>query len=123
MAQNNSRDRLDRSLARRGEDAVIRRAIGTSPATYAEAPLRILIRGYKPEELSGGVVQGDSKVIASPTSLLAVSPTVWPGKATGTLVPKNLDQVTIQGRLRSVQAVAAFYENSELVRLELQVRG
>jgi hypothetical protein len=123
MATNNSRARLDRSLVRRGEDAVIRRAIGTSPATYAECPIRILFRGYRPQELAGGVQQGDSLAIVSPSSLLAISPTVWPGKATGTLVPKALDQITVQGRLRSVIACAAFYENAELVRLEIQCRG
>jgi len=114
-----ARARLDRALITRGEDATLRRRIG-SGSTYAEVTVRISFRGYRPQELSGGIQQGDSLCILSPTPILA---STWPGAAGGTQMPKALDQITVQGRVRAVQAASVIYEGGEPVRIELQVRG
>lgn len=116
-----ARARLDRALLTRGEDGLLRRRIG-SGSTFVEITVRCLPRGYRPAELSGGIMQGDTMVIVSPTALLNAG-AAWPGAAGGTVVPKALDQFTFQGRLRSVIAASPFYESGELVRIELQVRG
>lgn len=116
-----SRARLDRSLIKRGEDAVLRRRVGTS-AVFVEVGVRIHFRGYKPDELTGGIQQGDSVAILSPTQILAAG-AAWPGAAGGVQMPRANDGLTVQGRLRNVQAVSVIYEAAEPVRIELQVRG
>jgi hypothetical protein len=71
------------------------------------------VRGFKPDELIGGISQNDSKVILSPTGLAG-----WPGGA-----PKKDDWITIDGRVRSVMAAEPIKMNDVLVRIELQVKG
>ena len=113
-------DQLDRSLARRGEDAVLRRRIGTSP-NFVEVPVRIHFRGYRAEEVVGGIFQGDSLAILSPSQIEAAD--TWPGAAGGGKMPKINDGLTVQGRVRNVQAAPVICENGEPIRIDMQVRG
>lgn len=57
---------LDRQIAAHGQNAKLERL---SPAALGD--VRVFFRGYRPEELSGGIQQGDSAAILSPTSLRA----------------------------------------------------
>jgi hypothetical protein len=81
------------------------------------------MRQYQPDELVGGIIQGDSFVILSPSEIIAAN---WPGTVTAPgdkRVPKHGDQLIVQGIARTVQTGTPFYIAGALVRLELQVRG
>lgn len=119
--------RLDAALARRGEDVVLRRNT-LGPGNVAVpflATVRGHVRGYKPAELTGTIIQGDSHVILSPTDIETAG---WPGPTTGTVtgdprVPRKADAVIIQGTPRQVMAAEPIYLAGTLVRINLQVRG
>lgn len=113
------RERLDRALADKGEDGVLRRRMGTGN-TFVEVPCRVLIRGYKPEQLIGGLTQQDAQAVISPSPILA---STFPGAAGGTRWPKVNDLLLVQGRLRNVQATATVFIGPEPVRIEMTVRG
>jgi hypothetical protein len=114
---------LDDQIALHGEDVVLRRLVPGAPPV--EATVRAHVRGYLPRELVGSIVQGDTRVVLSPTSISAAG---WPGAATqidGTdaAVPRKGDRVVLSGRVRAVEAAAPVYLAGALVRIELQVRG
>ena len=116
---------LDRGLAARGEDVVLRRISGSGPsATSIDVVCRAVVRGYRPEELVGGIAQGDSQVILSPSEIRVSG---WPdlgGSPSGTAsLPRKGDKLIVQGRMRTIEAVAPIQVAAELVRIDLQVRG
>ncbi|GEP12823.1 hypothetical protein MMMDOFMJ_4407 [Methylobacterium gnaphalii] len=76
--------------------------------------MQVFFRGYRPDELAGGIQQGDSTAILSPTSL----------GASGFPRPiKTNDKLTVAGRKRNVQAVEPVSMNDVLVRVNLWLRG
>ncbi len=103
--------KLDRAVAKFGQTVTLRRGKDTAP--LAIATVKAHVRGFKPDELIGGIDQNDSKVILSPSGL-----TNWPGGA-----PIKGDWVTIDGRVRSIVAAEPIKMNDVLVRIELQVKG
>ena len=110
---------LDRQLRLHGHDAVLRRSTwsGTNKAS-ADVTVRIKLQGYAPDELVGGIMQGDSKVVMAPTQIKAAG---WPA---GTPEPpKAGDTLVSAGRARAVIAAEPIYLGGELVRINLQVRG
>jgi hypothetical protein len=106
---------LDRALARAGEPIVLRRVVGTNPQTWFDVTCQASVRGYRPEQLIGGITQTDSFVILSPTQILDAQ---WAGG-----IPKVNDKAIVQGRVRNVEFVAPIYVGGELVRIEMRVRG
>lgn len=102
---------LDRQLAAHGETVTLRRPVANAAAI--EVDVLAFVRGYRPDELAGGIQQGDSEVVLSPTSLVAP----WPD------LPKRLDKVLIDGRLRNVEMANAVRIAGEVVRINLMVRG
>lgn len=110
---------LDRQLHLHGHDAVLRRATwsGTTKTT-ADVTVRIKLRGYAPDELVGGIIQGDSAVVMSPTQINAAG---WPSGAPEP--PKAGDTLVSAGRARAVIAAEPIYLGGEVVRIEMQVRG
>jgi uncharacterized membrane protein len=116
---------LDLSLVNDGEDFVLRRIISTSSPPNLDVTCRGCIRGYMPDELTVSVIQGDSKIIMSPTQITAAS---WPNPSSpvGDLdsrVPRKGDKAIVQGKTRNIEAAAPIYLANVLVRIELQVRG
>lgn len=119
--------RLDGSLARVGEDVVLRRnTLGPGGVQIPfDATVRAQVRGYEPAELTAAVIQGDSRVILSPTQIEQAG---WPGATAAPVtgdrrVPRRGDVVLVQGTPRHVFAAAPKYVGGVLVRIELQVRG
>lgn len=100
---------LDRQIAAHGQNAKLERL---SPAALGD--VRVFFRGYRPEELFGGIQQGDSTAILSPTSLKASG---LPG------LPAVNWKLTISGRKRNVQAVEPVEMDGVLVRVNLWLRG
>lgn len=116
---------LDRGLAARGQDVILRRISGSGPsATSIDVACRAVVRGYRPEELVGGIAQGDSQVILSPSEIRSSG---WPdpgGLPSGSAsLPKKGDKLIVQGRMRTIEAVAPIQVAGELVRIDLQIRG
>lgn len=81
------------------------------------------LNDYRPEEIVGGIIQGDSRVILSPTQIIAGSWGGTPADGTDGRVPVKNDHLIVAGRARVVQAAVPFYMDGQLVRIELQVRG
>jgi len=119
---------LDRSLAVDGEDFTVRRVVGTNSPVNTDVSCRGFVRGYQPQELTTTIIQGDAKIILSPTQIIAGS---WPGGAPPTganaaldqRVPRRGDKAVVQGKVLNIEAAAPIYLDNVLVRIELQVRG
>lgn len=119
---------LDRSLAVDGEDFVLRRVVGTNSPVNTDVTCRGVVRGYQPQELTTNIIQGDAKIILSPTQIIATS---WPGGAPATganaaldhRVPRRGDKAVVQGKVLNIEAAAPIYLDNVLVRIELQIRG
>lgn len=68
MTPDDAKNSYRQLLTEHGELVTLRRFTGTgSPPSHTDYPssggIRARVRGYKPEELVGGIVQGDSEVI------------------------------------------------------------
>lgn len=122
---------LDSALAEAGENIRLQRlTLGPNGAQIPfEVTCRASVRQYQPSELAGGIIQGDSLVILSPTEIIKAQ---WPGGTPQSSdadkrVPRGGagqgDKVIIQGRARNIEAAAPYYLAGELVRIELQCRG
>ena len=98
---------LDAALSRRGTTIQLRK---TNTAT-GQISVLAKWRGYKPDELTGIIQQGDSKVIISPTGLDAFG------------IPPQNGYVVIDNAPRRIIAPNPIYDGGVLVRIELQVRG
>lgn len=96
---------IDRQIASHGQVAKLERGSGFS------GDIRVFHRGYRPDELSGGIQQGDSTAIVSPTDLGAAG------------IPKRLDKLTVGGRKRNIETAEPVYMNDVLVRVNLWLRG
>lgn len=103
---------LDRQIKANGQSAELRRF--DDAGKKSAHPLRVFLRGYVPNELGGGIDQGDSAVVISATD--------WGRLDVGTL-PERLDQLHVGGRLRTIENVDPVYIDDVLVRINVQVRG
>jgi hypothetical protein len=114
--------RLDASIARTGEPVILRRGVS---APFTDLPVTAHVRGYQADEIAGGIMAGDLRVIISATGLdnpawIAATP------VNGTVdrrIPKINDKIIVQGRSRAVQTVNAIHIANLLTRIEMQVRG
>jgi hypothetical protein len=111
---------LDSALDTAGEDIrLVRLTLAAGEQIPFGVDCRAAVRQYQPAELVGGIVQGDSQVIVSPSEL---SRRQWPGPGLPPL-PRKGDRVVVQGRARNVEAVMPFVVGDVVVRIELLVRG
>lgn len=113
-------------LAEDGSGAVLVRRYagkGVSRAIVAEASALAKVIMYKPEQLVGGIVQGDRKAIV----LVDPDAAVAPGQValTAMLPLSNDDKLVISGREAAIQGVddQARRIQGVLIALEIQVRG
>lgn len=99
-------------LARYGETVVLRRPSGV--AQFIDVSCVARVDQFQPHEITGGVVQGDRKVILSNREIEA---NAWPGP------PRRGDQIIIAGRTTTVQGVETVSVGGQVVRHNVQVRG
>lgn len=97
--------RIAAMLKRRGRPMMLRRRVGTT-ATFTEAVMVGISRKYLPEELVGGLIQGDREIIIG-TDTEAIGE------------PKKGD--TVDGG--TVQFVDVKYDVSTVIAYILTVRG
>lgn len=115
-------------IAANGQDIQLVRITGAALQAKFTATVRAFVRGYKPNELVGSIVQGDSLVTISVTDIERAK---WPGAqvvkspavTTDPRVPTTNDKTVIAGKTRNIQAATPFYLDGQLVRIEMQVRG
>ncbi len=105
---------LDRQIAQHGQGITLRRVVANAPAI--EAPHRAFVRGYRPDELSGGLQQNDSLLILSPTKM----PAAFSG-ASNRIRPN--DKIEVSGRTRNVQFADHVEVGGVVVRINVTVRG
>lgn len=98
---------LERQLTAHGQDIVVRK---TNSATD-QVTVRAKVRFYKPDEVVGIIVAGDSKIVISPTGLESFG------------VPPSNGFVVVDGAPRRIIAANPIHIAGELVRIDLQVRG
>lgn len=105
---------LDRQLAKKGEDIIWRRYSGLGVARApSDATVRASVRDYQPHEIASGIVQGDTRIVLSPTDVAPV----------GRGWPEIGDFVVIGSRERRVKAAPATLAGGVVVRIDLQVEG
>lgn len=123
---------LDRRLAHRGENVVLRRRVQAgSTGSFVDAVVPAIVRALTVEQLIGSITQQNFFIIVSPTHLLRQQ---WPGgkppAATGGLIeptdpriPNTSDVVYVRGAQRAVGRVAPVFDSGECIRIELSVTG
>jgi hypothetical protein len=114
---------LDQSLARAGEDVIVRRTIAASPVDVA---CRAKVSGISPQAVAGLIAVTDLAVIISPTQILAAG---WPAGAvvtpgeTDPRIPRINDFVVVKGKQRQVKFSDPIFVGNEWVRCNMIVAG
>lgn len=100
-------------LARFGRDMMVRRRIGTS-SDFTSASTIGALAMYGPDQLVGGVVQGDGRIILDSAPLVAA----------GLAPMQKGDQVMVDDRTWSVQGPPKLrFDGPMLCAIEVWVRG
>ncbi len=111
--------KLDRMLAQRGEDVVLRRR-RTDNNAFVSVICRAKVSGFQADPLVGAEVQQESLVIMSPTQILAAG---WPGVENGLATPLKGDSMMIQGFPKTVTGATQVRHQNVTVRIEVRVKG
>ena len=98
---------LDRNVEQHGQTVILRRGA-------TDLSILAFVRDFRPDEIVGGIAQGDSNVVVSPTQIA--------GSPFAESILRN-DKVVIRGRVRNVQSADPILIADQLVRINLQVRG
>lgn len=105
--------RVRDALERKGRNLTLRRRVGTTSA-FTDVSPKGYDRGFRAQELLGGIIQGDREVVIGNTEIAAAS---WP-------VPvRKGDVVVMDGVTATVQGARAMYDGTEIAAHILWVRG
>lgn len=102
-----------RLIARYGRPMVLRRQTGVNPVAYQELPIAGYLTAFRPEQLSGGVQQGDASVAILNDELAAAG---WPP-------PRAQNAIVIDGKTWQIVAAPPMFERAVLLGYKLWVRG
>jgi hypothetical protein len=91
----------------------LRRRTGTT-SSFVDVVVYGEDRGYKPDQLLGGIIQGDRKVTISNAEISAAA---WPGP------PKKGDFLTVDGVQTALQGAVTEYEGTTVLAHILWIRG
>lgn len=105
--------RILEMLERRGRNLSLRRRVGTTNS-FTDVSPRGYRRGYRANELIGGIVQGDYEVVIGNAEISAAS---WPGP------PRKGDIVVLDGMTATVQGCQTMYDGAERCAHILWMRG
>lgn len=109
---------LDRQLARNGQDVALVRVVADGD-DFTSTKIRAFVRGYRPNELTGGIQQGDTLVVLSPTGL----PAPFNGLDDPDTFLRRGDRVEVAGRSPRIEYVDPVLLDGVQVRINLLVRG
>jgi hypothetical protein len=102
-----------RMLARQGRAMTLRRRVGMSSA-FTDIGLLGRIRDVRPDELTGGVKQGDAMVVIEAAPVLAAS---------GFAPPRKGDFIVADGRTWAVEGCETRFVGAAVDGYELHLRG
>jgi hypothetical protein len=105
--------RVAAKLRKNGRAMVLRRRVGTT-AAFSDVTVYGEDRGYRPDQLLGGVIQGDRKVTISNAEIAAAG---WSGP------PKKGDFLTVDGVQTALQGAVTEYEGTVILAHILWIRG
>lgn len=117
---------LDASLARTGEDIILRR---NNAGTPVDVTVRAAVRlANDPDALVSGTTQDDLRIVISPTQILAAA---WPGFGTVPAAPFNFDRqmpktgdnVIVKGKKYRVENSNPIMVNGIVVRIVMITKG
>lgn len=98
-----------------GRPMTLRRPLpGAIPPTYQAVTVQGFQRAYRPEQLTGGLHQGDALVAICANEIAAAA---WPSP------PRPQDQMLIDGQTWLVQGSQSLYDGAECVGYDLWIRG
>ncbi len=103
-------------IDRHGQTVTIRRRVGTGATFDPSVTVKGRVHSYRPEELIGGVQQGDRRIVIAPAELIAA------GWDTGD-APRKGDQVLIASAVTTVQGCEVRYLSGTAARYDIWVRG
>jgi len=96
-----------------GEIVTLRRLTGPLQIPF-DVTTRAVVVGFQPDELVGGIIQGDKRVIMGPRDLTVRQ---WPQP------PRKGDQIIIRGRINTIEGVDDVSLGGVTVRYNILVRG
>lgn len=100
------------AIREEGRDVTVQRLV--SNAVTASLACRAMVRGYKPAELAGGIIQGDTRIVVAALTLAEG----------GFPVPfRKGDRVVIDGRTTTIQAADPIHAGQALGKWIIQARG
>lgn len=102
-----------RMLARNGRAMTLRRRVGTT-AAFTDVTVVGRLRDFSPEQLVGGVMQGDAEAVIDAGPVLA---------AAGFAPPRKGDLLVVDGRTWAVQGCQPRAIGAQVVAYDLWVRG
>jgi len=104
---------LVEAVSRYGQAMVLRRRIGTTNA-FTDVSVKGVPRAYQPNELLGGLQQGDQRVVISSKEIRAAG---WPAP------PQAGDLVVWNSSTRTVRGARHIKIGEEILGYDLWVRG
>lgn len=109
-------DSIALMIERHGQTVTVRRREGTGATFDPSVPVKARVHHYTPQELVGGIIQGDRRVTIAPAELVAA------GWNTGD-APRKGDQVLIASAVTTVQGCEVRYLSGTAARYDIWVRG
>lgn len=109
-------DSIALMIERHGQTVTVRRREGTGATFSPSVTVKGRVHSYRPEELIGGIQQGDRRVVIAPAELVAA------GWNTGD-APRKGDQILIDSHVTTVQGCEVRYLSGIAARYDLWVRG
>lgn len=121
-------DDLDYTLARDGEDIVLRRVVGTGSQINIDVKCRAIVRTEKVSEIVSGITQRTSTAILSPTEITRAQ---WPGgqpassaiRQIDPRLPRIGDKVIAGGEPLNIEVVKPVLVDGDLIRINLEMLG
>jgi len=104
---------IQRAIDETGSPVILRRLSGTQQIKF-DVRTTAVITGFQPNELVGGISQGDRRVIIGPRDIAARQ---WPAP------PRKGDRVFIGTVETTVEAVEVVDVRGQIVRYNMVVRG
>src|SRR3546814_5226554 len=109
-------DAIAGQIDRYGQTVTIRRRVGTGATFDPSVSVKAKVHHFTPQELVGGIQQGDRRVTIAPAELVTA------GWDTGD-APRKGDQVVIDSNVATVQACDVRYVSGVEARKDIRIRG
>lgn len=106
-------DTVPNMLGRYGRAMTVRRRQGTT-TTFTQVSVTGILRSFRPEEIAGGVMQGDAQAIITANEIIGTA---------GFSPPVKGDFVAIDGKNWAVLGVTPRMIESDVVAYHLWMRG